>query len=636
MECMYVGFAFYGHIYVLYLIDLHGEIASKISCFGLAFAVVKQRYAVALRTTHECRHVLLINLSISRKEDPSVALTITSLDWLYISHPLPCLSLLARYIIRCIKIFVVSNQIKSKQIMTLNLISNIPVEITSLIFSFLDSLSMYRCSQACKKWRAIAGAEEYWEAKCLEGLSHIPDAKTTIKEIQKECSDASKYSHTKKIAIAYPNLKVLYIAFLERNKEYLGLYHKDYSFYMGGLIRIRMATRQERIDLSPSLIIGEAIICPNNDDDEMQHFSLLPAIEIHQLKNSRVTSRILFGIGGGGRGGGMICCFSKGVKFVHDAVVVNVEEGGEAATVAPLDMSLQGIMSRIQKNEFPTGAPDPITGLWTFPNFTSEQTLYSFTQTSSTTSHHHHHQLSAALTPTKSKIISLTCDKKCHQNRVRASGGHSGLLEYTTKLSKINVQHMDIPRPAAPVFYHHNTASLLLDLHPPRPPLPRAGVWMANYATHGNELSLLTYHYTHPDNQDAEQRVLPTCFTLHKITGDMNVPRGEETVTVSDLSSHSSAIGRGMFDISQSREFGNNSRHGQDDSKGTVHVYKGKARIAMEGYWNANYVDCDVIVRGQDEFFVYWYGLFEEEQEATGAADGGGMGFMSRYVFQDL
>ena len=85
MECMYVGFAFYGHIYVLYLIDLHGEIASKISCFGLAFAVVKQRYAVALRTTHECRHVLLINLSISRKEDPSVALTITSLDWLYIS-----------------------------------------------------------------------------------------------------------------------------------------------------------------------------------------------------------------------------------------------------------------------------------------------------------------------------------------------------------------------------------------------------------------------------------------------------------------------------------------------------------------------------------------------------------------------
>ena len=159
---------------------------------------------------------------------------------------------------------------------------------------------------------------------------------------------------------------------------------------------------------------------------------------------------------------------------------------------------------------------------------------------------------------------------------------------------------------------------------------------MANYATHGNELSLLTYHYTHPDNQDAEQRVLPTCFTLHKITGDMNVPRGEETVTVSDLSSHSSAIGRGMFDISQSREFGNNSRHGQDDSKGTVHVYKGKARIAMEGYWNANYVDCDVIVRGQDEFFVYWYGLFEEEQEATGAADGGGMGFMSRYVFQDL
>ena len=133
---------------------------------------------------------------------------------------------------------------------------------------------MYRCSQACKKWRAIAGAEEYWEAKCLEGLSHIPDAKTTIKEIQKECSDASKYSHTKKIAIAYPNLKVLYIAFLERNKEYLGLYHKDYSFYMGGLIRIRMATRQERIDLSPSLIIGEAIICPNNDDDEMQWLSM--------------------------------------------------------------------------------------------------------------------------------------------------------------------------------------------------------------------------------------------------------------------------------------------------------------------------------------------------------------------------
>ena len=79
---------------------------------------------------------------------------------------------------------------------------------------------------------------------------------------------------------------------------------------------------------------------------------------------------------------------------------------------------------------------------------------------------------------------------------------------------------------------------------------------------------------------------------------------------------------RASLDISKSREFGQPS----------TRVYKAQARIAMEGYYNATHIDCDVIVVGEQELFVYWYGLFEQ----NGGEGDDGVGWMSRYVYQDL
>lgn len=124
--------------------------------------------------------------------------------------------------------------------------------------------------------------------------------------------------------------------------------------------------------------------------------------------------------------------------------------------------------------------------------------------------------------------------------------------------------------------------------------------------SHGNEYVLI--HYT------------TTGLVGTKITGDVNVPRGEQSISCSLINPkpYLGPTRNTELDIRKSSEF-----------PGAV-VYEGYGTVAMEGYQNPMNIACDgifltyvVIVCSEEVMCIYWHGLDDMH----------GMGWISKFIY---
>lgn len=163
---------------------------------------------------------------------------------------------------------------------------------------------------------------------------------------------------------------------------------------------------------------------------------------------------------------------------------------------------------------------------------------------------------------------------------------------------------MQIPNHKFPIQYNPKYSKILPQVNMKEYPV-RVGIWLGNYGAHGNEWV----------NISIEDYILECT----KITGDVNVPRGQVSF-VADLSVlPKSGIGHTLLDVKDSSELKN------------AVIYGARATIAKQGFEEQTEVDCDgkllidiVIILSREHFLVYWYGLSDEE---------GSLEWMSRFQY---
>ncbi|KAJ3354954.1 hypothetical protein HDU91_005715 [Kappamyces sp. JEL0680] len=444
-------------------------------------------------------------------------------------------------------------------------IKDLPVELLQeLCLIYIDPLDLFRLSHVCRRLYALGTNETLWQMIFHRATARCSNTEGFLDRIKKDLAKGTP---------GMANLKTFFMSCLHRFAPLLGLWHKDYSFYMGGLVRLRLKSAAEWVDLAPYFVVAESLVCAETED-ELASFSYSRNISIHQLLNREIKSRLLFGVGAKGR----ITCLGKGVKYIHDAWMEQVSNVEEDAAPS-IDLT-----SRLGPKSFPTGLPDPQTGLWAFPTFssTSDNTLHQIRESRSLRTC----SVLSLPAPLQPSIFSVDCLQKCHCNRIRtperAGSPARPTLDYTTKFSAIRFAR---PRPRAGCTF------------------PRPGVWMANYGDHGNEFLAVSYTLAsgHPE------------MVVTKVTGDMNVPRGEQSIACA-LDEWSTRLGyNASIPIDKSEEFAG------------CRAYKGRGTIALEGYLNASTVPIDVIVKSETEFFVYWYGLFDDVDGQTG--------WINKYVY---
>ncbi|KAJ3311306.1 hypothetical protein HDV04_004114 [Boothiomyces sp. JEL0838] len=420
-------------------------------------------------------------------------------------------------------------------------IDDLPTECVIAIAKRMSAMDLLSFSSTSKHFFEIANDNSIWLSHCTNILKpHSP----SLAYLTRIKNAVFKKTHF------YKSFKQLY-RLLHKYAKFLGLWHPDYSFFIGGLIRIRLNYDNE----NQFVLVGERIICPYAEMEDIYQLSLDERINIHVQKDTKYQTTKVFGVK---MKEGILTalCLEGAHKGAHEIVI---EQPMIPENDLPGLLSTISITERIKSQSFPLGPPNAVTGLWGFPisNFGSDATLSG--SNSNLESH------------TSNQIYIFNCDKKCYQKRIRGVGAPNQLTaeitEYITKVSKIN-----IPR-AYPMVDNLR--------------MPKTGVWMGAYGSHGNELMLLSY------SLETEKKLRVT-----KITGDVNVPRGEISFTA-DLNNWKYTLGNTLHSINNSAEFKNGI------------VFDGKGTVAMEGYQSATKIPCDVIVVSDTQFSVYWYGLEE-------------------------
>ena len=89
------------------------------------------------------------------------------------------------------------------------------------------------------------------------------------------------------------------------------------------------------------------------------------------------------------------------------------------------------------------------------------------------------------------------------------------------------------------------------------------------------------------------------CLVCHKITGDVNIPRGELSfwAFMGDGQGKQTFGPADMYSTIASSEFKSAS------------VFSGKGRVALMGYRNPQTIDCDVLILSPTLIAVYWHSI---------------------------
>lgn len=446
-------------------------------------------------------------------------------------------------------------------------ITQLPKEILSLIFADLQCRDLAAQALVCSRFLILSRDDLLWSHLLIR---NYPNAAKEIRVLIKQVNASKKLKILLKPDGVYQLYKSIFPA-----APLFGFWHMDYSFFHGGLLHVRLdglkgVTVDESLNnnhlnelevdaplnnlhlddkiVGPALniapfndmmVVGELIL-PNDrpEANAIRPFSLNHSVAVDTPTNNGFRRKPIFEMNLGNDDSFLVCTHenatnaaSSGLHKTHAVKTqwINVKDKIEAEHV-PYNLSALDMSERIRANSFPLGHPCSMTGLWPYPspNFASDETLYRRSINNEST--------------WEQRVFSISCASNCHQKRIRSLVINAqGIpapqsLTYTPLFSSIQIPP--------------TSSELAIDVQ---------SFWVGTYGTHGSEIVQFRFA------DDPSGISIRPCIICNKITGDVNVPRGEMTFWLYiDIPRSSDG-----FDFAQSDEFRGCS------------VYKGKGRVAM-------------------------------------------------------
>jgi hypothetical protein len=315
-------------------------------------------------------------------------------------------------------------------------LQSLPQEILLQIFTSLACpLALWRVSTTCRALRAVGLDNLVWMHLAL---GRFPRAS---REISALFSSLSSVENAKSgLALPFDRFYQVYLAFLLPYGRLFGFWHMDYSFFHGGLLRVRLATRTEALDGDPLLVVGERL----DPEDRMALASSVPfsldaavsfdlapvgvpfkatrqfVISMSSLVASSVNSiaqqhqrqkRSSIPSNASGftnvsshqpssttanlaRPTALVCNHSSALQSEHPtrhtAALrwIALDSAPESEQPLNFNLSAQEITERLQTHTFPLGKPCPVTGLWPYPSpyLGSAETIFRTSATHGTSS----------------------------------------------------------------------------------------------------------------------------------------------------------------------------------------------------------------------------------------------------------
>ncbi|KAI8924256.1 hypothetical protein BC831DRAFT_466432 [Entophlyctis helioformis] len=519
-------------------------------------------------------------------------------------------------------------------------LAGLPVECIQLILSFMPPASAARLSCASRSLQGVVdGYDLLWLDYCNASCPQIADvvnanANANARErassslgspAPPSCSFRTLYAF-----VAQGRLDV-YAAVARRYGTLLGLWHIDYPFFNGGVLLARLVVQPQDAKTWPSgSFISESPLSINRlisvDDDFVTVVRRSTVFEETLVAATGTLARSDASTTAVGPWCRKTDWANRSSHRISFRTVHHAHDSGYIPEPAPMDPMV--LVQRIQSQEFPLGAPDAATGLWPYPSAVQQGSDTTLAQSwadhgidvaavhhdggvAATAAQPHAAQAaSVGSTPTGSQQLSSAdsllqaASSSASQAYASASqrssstrrSAHPAVLaidcEQTCFRKRIasnietHASHVD------DVYYTPLCSQIMLPTQ--KWPDDVTRLWVGSYGGHGCEVILLRYVQRHGRLE----------LWAYKVTGDINVPRGEITFRAflgNGVPSATVGSGDGAWRLRDAvHEFGAAGRAG-----GAV-AYPGQGTIAMRGYQSPARIRCDVIFVSETELQVYW------------------------------
>ncbi|KND04475.1 uncharacterized protein SPPG_00202 [Spizellomyces punctatus DAOM BR117] len=501
-----------------------------------------------------------------------------------------------------------------------NSLTALPCECLIHLLSFLSASQLATVSAVSRTLYSAANDDTLWQRLCL--VNYKVEAKTHLH------------------VFPYRTIRGFYVGVLARYGWMLGLWQANYPFFTGQLLQVR-------INPTDASIIGENLSATNISPISEQQFGAIQGVSVDSLQLSLSRTRV-FEI-----------CFEPCGEGLHrvspsfdgpeqvsrrrrrtSAPLENTEdaigsaydqEGISSYTICfgnrAQSTTLRKHMSVVDdgqetfrsyqlcQDHFPYFRPSPSTGLWPYPEnsrvlraegtlitmFDSNEPPLAFNPLLQTNG-----ELEDASWEMPANTLTIHCPLKCHEYGVRTVTlrAPEGELRFKTgryqtiwSQIKLDANHKSAIAPSNMVIK------------------PLEGIWAGTYGSHGIEYVLLRYEWV-ANALDASVQDIHLVF--YKITGDVNVPRGEVSCRVN------LGDGTGIPWIGDSRigdDLAEDGTELNDDASKiflpalkdpefqTARAYHGRGTVAMAGYRNPTYIVNDAIILSETKIAIYWHDL---------------------------
>ena len=409
-----------------------------------------------------------------------------------------------------------------------------------------------KVAQTCKPLlRFISGETSLWSSHCSKYLD-CNEYGNTASEIY-EAILANK-------VIGITSLQDLYSVVLHKYGNVLGLWQSEQSILSGALL-VSHLTLDKVLQLNafiakPRLISrrNQTIFGSVSVDLNIaigMDISMLFQMDCNQAKTATCMKREWGS-------------FSKDPSKLHSVTLtrsslIHSPEIDRLLPACPATM-----LERLRLGCFLMGPPNPLTGLW--PNVSPDEPPI-VTQ-------------DIQFDPTT--VFNIKCAKNCHSHRLALGADYELDLNHGDGWFPlfIDVNYSRIKLQKEFDFTTFDSTMKCVDT---------SKLWFANYGSHGVEL--LAMRYSAASNG--------LVLTAHKVTGDINVPRGQISFRafIGD-GRHKETVGTGrnVFHLdSEPSIFGNDAQ-----------AFEGEGQISLPDYRSPQFIPVDVIIISERKLFVYW------------------------------
>ncbi|KXS17496.1 hypothetical protein M427DRAFT_54440 [Gonapodya prolifera JEL478] len=451
---------------------------------------------------------------------------------------------------------------------------SLPPELWHGILALLRTRDIAHTAETCRFLHRAAQAQIVWREKARTDFGFVHSPETQVSAFH------------------------LYKTVLTPYARFVGFWHADFPFFNSRLVQCRITPR--------GVIVGEELAALTGQS--ASPFSLDPALSVDAL-DPVISRETLFEIVPQTDADPLVLC--------HGNQAINGRSGSEGllhtAWLKENEMDvLPAVLASNQRWFVPRGHPNPTTGLFPFAH-TWDPTEESSQPFSPGPSDHAHRHL----------LLSIDCEHGCYTSRLRT-------VSFRRVDGRNEIQSTTLFRPTFSLVAHPRAVAdvdrVLAQTQTQtqrRALTPRQGIWVGTYGSHGQEFVLLQY----ADGARLE---------AHKITGDLNVPRGElswsadlsREVDVSCLDADAADGDEARsYNLTQAAEFsefweaeqefraGVRGNESENENGGVrrqikgLRAFRGSGTVAMPGYREASSIGAHLIVLSDKELLMFWHGL---------------------------